>query len=128
MAHHPLSPFIPLPPADRQEPPPAHLREQEEAKRGINQLVVFSEEEDEGEALTPEAHHNSRKNEEVLTTGRKSSAERPQGVKKSRPKDKGLRGLSLKALHTVIAMRQGTYKEVAAQLLGEEGGERAANE
>jgi hypothetical protein len=52
-----------------------------------------------------------------LTTGRKSSVEKIFVTKKSRPKDKGLRGLSLKALNTVLQMKQGTYKEVATELL-----------
>lgn len=39
------------------------------------------------------------------------------GIKKSRPKDKGLRGLSLKSLNTVLEMKQGTYKQVANKLL-----------
>lgn len=81
--------------------------------------------------MTPEGQAKTHRNEEILTTGRKSSVERPP-AKKTRPKDKGLRGLSLKALQTVVAMGQGTYKEVATRLLAtlaEEGeGLKSANE
>ncbi len=66
--------------------------------------------------MTPEGQAKHHRNEEILTTGRKSSVERP-APKKTRPKDKGLRGLSMKALQTVVAMGQGTYKEVATRLL-----------
>lgn len=67
-----------------------------------------------------------------MTTGRKSSTEKSLLPKKSRPKDKGLRGLSLKALNTVLLMKQGTYKQVATRLLAsleeEAEAERPPNE
>jgi hypothetical protein len=38
-------------------------------------------------------------------------------AKKSRPNDKGLRGIAMKALNTVVVMEKGTYKQVAIRLL-----------
>lgn len=45
-----------------------------------------------------------------MTTGRKSSADRTLIGRKSRPKEKGLKGLSTKAYNAVVQMKQGTYK------------------
>jgi hypothetical protein len=51
-----------------------------------------------------------------LTTARKS-IKNGSTAKKSRPKDKGLRGIAMKALNTVVEMEKGTYKQVAIRLL-----------
>jgi hypothetical protein len=51
-----------------------------------------------------------------LTTARKS-IKNGSSAKKSRPKDKGLRGIAMKALNTVVEMEKGTYKQVAIRLL-----------
>ena len=57
--------------------------------------------------------------EENNSTGCKSQNDKYIQVKKSRPKDKGLRGLSAKAFKVVLELKETTYKEVALKLLKE---------
>ena len=61
----------------------------------------------------------SKLNEEMNTTGCKSHTERSIDPLKSRPKDKGLKGLSGKAYKAVLELRTTNYKEVAAKLLNQ---------
>ena len=49
-----------------------------------------------------------------MTTARKSDK---SGSTAKKSRDKGLRGIAMKALNTVVEMEKGTYKQVAIRLL-----------
>ena len=74
----------------------------------INEKISFSDSESEGERIndndmdieTPPQGY--REKEEVNSTGCKSFNGKVHEAKKSRPKDKGLRGLSSKAFRVVL--------------------------
>jgi hypothetical protein len=66
---------------------------------------------------TPE--REEKMEEEIHTTGRKSNNDKLGGGRRSRPKEKGLRGISFKAYAVVLETKVTSYKEVANRLLRE---------
>ena len=80
-------------------------------------MLIYSE--NEHEHVTPiKATNHGRPEAEIgwlATTGRKS--EKESGLKRPRPREKGLRKLSQRAFEIVTEVKNATYKEVATNLL-----------
>jgi hypothetical protein len=82
-----------------------------------NEFERDDEDEFDEKVETPEKEIKIK--EDLHSTGTKSVNDRALEHKKSRPKEKGLRGLSARAYNVVLQMKSTTYKEVAVKLLKE---------
>lgn len=83
---------------------PEKIRENSEESElaQIESVVHYSEEEENMPPNVETPHQKTKKNEDLNTTGCKSLTERSIDTLKSRPKDKGLKGLSGKAYNAVL--------------------------